>query len=86
MTLFPYYQDLPPPPPEPRPDEPPPELLPEPPDDGLELMELVADLIVEFTKEPNDLLENPVLPEYQFGGGMVIVSNFLIHLSETPKT
>ena len=80
MILF--YQEPPPPPPEPPPDDPPPELL----EDGLEDIELDAVIIVEFTKFPNVAILNVLLPLYQSGDCKFIVSNFLIHLSDTPKT
>ena len=80
-----FYQERPPPPPEPPPEEPPPELLPEPLE-GLEAIALFAVLIVDLTKVPKDLLEKVDRPEYQLGGGMLMVSNLLIHLSLTPKT
>ena len=77
------YQERPPPPPEPRPEEPPPERLP---DEGLEHMVLLADCMVERTKEPKARFEKLKLPEYQPGGGMAMLSNFLIHVSDNSKT
>jgi len=84
------YHDPPLPPPEPLPEDPPPEdLLPELPellDDGLDVIAFDADAIVEFIKEENAALLNAPVPPYQSGARKAIVSNFLIHLSDTPST
>ena len=80
-----FYQEPPPPPPEPPPAEPPPDELPELLD-GLEVIALCADFIVEFIKDPKDTTLNVEVLLYQEGDCNEIVSNFLIHFSETPST
>ena len=78
------YQEPPPPPPEPPPDDPPPD---EPPEDlGEDDMAVVAEDMVLFINVPNVAMENALVPTYQLGDCIVIVSNFLIHLSEIPNT
>ena len=77
------YQEPPPPPPEPPPDEPPPD--DPPPDDEL-LGVLPATVIVLFIKLSKLVTSKAVFPEYHEGAGIAIVSNFLIHFLETPKT
>ena len=79
------YQEPPPPPPEPPPDDPPPY---DPPDplDGLDDITLCAEAIVEFINDPNVIVSNALGLSYQDGAFNDIDSNFLIHLSETPKT
>ena len=77
-----FHHDPPPPPPEPPPEEPPPELPP----DGLEDIAETADVMVSFINEPNDAALKAALPAYQSGGCSAIISNFLIHSSDTPST
>lgn len=90
MLLF--YQEPPPPPPEPPPDKPPPEEPPppleDPPEelDGLDDIALWAESIVEFINVPKEETSKPLELSYQDGACNDIDSNFLIHLSDTPKT
>ena len=87
-VIFKGYQEPPPPPPEPPPDDPPPEEPPPPLEllDGLDDIALEAYVIVEFIKLPNEAVLNDEYPSYQFGACNEIVSNFSIHLSDTPNT
>lgn len=79
------YHELPPPPPEPPPEKPPPdellELL-----DGLEDITLWADTIVELKAVPKDITSKTLVPSYHDGADIEMDSNFLIQVSETPKT
>ena len=86
FTIFKGYQEPPPPPPEPPPDDPPPEEVPLELLDGLDDIALDADDIVEFIKLQNDVVLNEEYPSYQFGACNEMVSNFLIHLSDTSNT
>ena len=91
------YQEPPPPPPEPPPEELPPE-KPDPPlflelkleevkesDEAIKLDdEVKSELIKLFKATISVRLE--LLQEYQSTGWTSIDSNFLIHLSERPRT
>lgn len=85
MDFVGSYHEPPPPPPDPPPDIPPPddeeELL-----DGLEVIALLAEFIVEFINVLNDNISNGESLSYYSGALKVIDSNFLIHLSDTPNT
>jgi len=80
------YQDPPPPPPEPPPEEPPPE---DPPPelllDGLDDIAVVAEAIVVLINVPNVCVLNPAGESYQSGACRAMLSNWLIHVSDTPK-
>ena len=77
------YQEPPPPPPEPPPDDPPPldESL-----DGLDDITLCAETIVVFINAPNETISKVLGLSYHPGACNDIASNFLIHVSDTPKT
>ena len=77
------YQEPPPPPPEPPPENPPPE------DDeleGLDVIDVWAVVIVELINVEKLCTSNADGLSYQVGSWSEIASNFLIHLSDTPKT